>query len=197
MLRLIALLLGTTAVTCSAWAHHPERDCQPVRPRIDVIGPIGSNLPLSYRRRFNRPTNLGGWLAYKFVPTSQEAITWHKASHRGNYKNNSPRTEMQYFYPKPWEVLKMGPRPQTVGETDTRETAPSTYGQQPTPVQPELTPVPSTEDEPAGSEQVPPAPNVDPEENQTTESPSDLPAPTDANVDVVPGISRSSEAEAE
>ena len=65
---------------------------------------------MSYRRRYNRPSKIGGWLAYWTAPSSQEAMAWHNATHRGNYKKKMPRTEMQYFYPKPWEALQIGPR---------------------------------------------------------------------------------------
>ncbi len=109
MSRLLWCVLLTCAASTS-FAHFPDRASKPVYPRIDCIGPIGNRLPMSYRRRYNRPSKIGGWLAYLTAPTSQEAMAWHNAIHRGNYKKKMPRTEMQYFYPKPWEALKIGPR---------------------------------------------------------------------------------------
>ncbi|QDT03204.1 hypothetical protein K227x_15860 [Rubripirellula lacrimiformis] len=95
----------------SADAHHPDRENQPVHARVDVIGPLGNRLPASYRRRYNRPTNIGGKIAYWIAPTSQEAMAWHKATHQKAYECDRPRLETHYFYPKPYEALKVGPRP--------------------------------------------------------------------------------------
>tara|TARA_R110002049_G_scaffold2750_2_gene21468 strand:- start:256686 stop:257171 length:486 start_codon:yes stop_codon:yes gene_type:complete len=103
------VLIGIFAGTVQA--HHPDRANQPVRPRVDCIGPVGNNLPPSYRRVYNRPRNLGGKIAYYVAPTSQEAIAWHRAKHMRAYECNLPRQENYYFYPKPWESLQIGPRP--------------------------------------------------------------------------------------
>lgn len=102
--------LAVTFVAVNAMAHKPNRECQCVKPRVDVIGPIGTNLRPSYRRVYNRPTFLQGGLAYLIAPTSQEAIAWHKADHQGAYKNELGRIEPRYFYKKPWEALRRGPR---------------------------------------------------------------------------------------
>ncbi len=109
MTRLLCCLL-LTGVASTSFAHFPDHKNKPVTPIIDVIGPIGNCLPMGHRRRYNRPSKVGGWLAYVFEPSSQEAMTWHAAAHRGNYKKKTPRTEMRYFYPKPWEALQIGPR---------------------------------------------------------------------------------------
>jgi hypothetical protein len=92
-------------------AHYPDRGSQRVHQRIDVIGPLGNRLPMEYRRRYNRPTNLGGKIAYHIAPTSQEAMRWHQATHRGHYHSGAPRMVDHYFYPKPWEMIPIGPRP--------------------------------------------------------------------------------------
>lgn len=92
-----------------ALSHFPDREKQTVRPRIDVIPPLGTHLP-SYRERYNRPTYLGGKIAYWLEPTSQEAMNWHRSAQRGYYANHAPRMEDRYYYPKPWEVLTVGPR---------------------------------------------------------------------------------------
>jgi hypothetical protein len=117
--QIVISFLVVTASVCTADAHHPPRADQPVRPRIDVIGPVGNRLPTSYRRRYNRPRYLGGKLAYTFVPTSQEAMAWHAAEHRGDYRHqpghDKPgRSLPVYFYPKPYEVLPMGTRSKPV-----------------------------------------------------------------------------------
>jgi len=95
-----------------ASAHHPDKENWPVHQRIDVIGPVGNRLPPSHRRVYNRPTYVGGKIAYWIAPTSQEAMAWHRAEHSGAYKppKKCMRLEQHYFYPKPWEVLQVGPR---------------------------------------------------------------------------------------
>ncbi|QDT09497.1 hypothetical protein [Planctomycetes bacterium K23_9] len=93
-----------------AMAHHPDRERQTVRPRGDLIGPLGNNFRPSYRRELNRPRFLAGKLAYAIAPTSQEAIAWHHADHEGAYANDACRIEKRFMYPKPWEALKVGPR---------------------------------------------------------------------------------------
>ncbi len=103
----VALLVGFAV---SASAHHPDRENKPVHPRIDLIGPLGNRLPMSYRRKYNRPTYLGGKIAYWIAPSSQEAMAWHEATHLRAYADHRPRIEKHYFYPKPWEALQIGPR---------------------------------------------------------------------------------------
>lgn len=90
--------------------------------RVDVIGPLGNRLPPSYRREYNRPTYLGGKITAKIEPSSQEAMAFHRADELGLYDDNGikgwmagkhcppQRVEQHYFYPKPWEVLTVGPR---------------------------------------------------------------------------------------
>ncbi len=104
------LFVSSLLVAPSVSAHHPERETQPVHPRYDVIGPLGNRLAASYRRLYNRPTYLGGKIAYHIAPSSQEAMAWHRAEHRGLYDGNCPRVEDHYFYPKPWEALQTGQR---------------------------------------------------------------------------------------
>ncbi|MGB7328793.1 MAG: hypothetical protein WBD31_28200 [Rubripirellula sp.] len=117
-LRLYLLTALMACFSVSAQAHHPDRENQPLGPRIDVIGPIGNRLPASYRRTYNRPTNIGGWIAYKIAPSSQEAMAWHAATHQNAYKCDRPRLESHYFYPKPYEALRTGPRPKPDSDTD-------------------------------------------------------------------------------
>ncbi len=110
-MRNLVFCLLSVACLGSLQAHHPDRDAKPVRPPFNLIGPLGNRLPMSYRRRYNRPTNLGGKIAYYIAPTSQEAMQWHKSAHRGYYQNDAPRMVDYYFYPKPWEVIRIGARP--------------------------------------------------------------------------------------
>ncbi|TWU26831.1 hypothetical protein Pla52o_06860 [Novipirellula galeiformis] len=112
------LAITIACLSVSANAHHPDRENQPVHPRIDVIGPLGNRLPESYRRKFNRPTYLGGKVAYHIAPSSQEAMAWHKAEHRGAYANKSCRSVTHYFYPKPWEAMRIGPRVSSDSQDD-------------------------------------------------------------------------------
>ncbi|QDV43280.1 hypothetical protein Enr13x_31350 [Stieleria neptunia] len=107
-----ALAVLTVAMTSIAAAHHPDRQNQPVRQRVDLIGPLGNRLDPGYRRVYNRPTYWGGKIAYLIAPTSQEAMAWHRAEHSGAYEapKKHMRLEQHYFYPKPYHALTVGPR---------------------------------------------------------------------------------------
>ncbi|KAA5543613.1 hypothetical protein FYK55_10400 [Roseiconus nitratireducens] len=107
-----AVLLGSLVGTSAAHGHHPNKECQPVWPRIDCIPPLGNNLPIGYRRKYNRPSYIEGKIAYWIAPSSQEAMAWHRAVHAGAYQKPKKhlRLEQHYFYPKPWQALTVGPR---------------------------------------------------------------------------------------
>ena len=109
-MRWLSLFVFVASLSATLQAHHPNKECQRVHPRIDVIPPLGTHLPMSYRRRYNRPTNLGGKIAYHIAPSSQEAMAWHEATHNGAYSKHRGRIEKHFFYPKPWEALLVGPR---------------------------------------------------------------------------------------
>ena len=111
-------LLGLAVDTRTATAQFPNWKAVPVRPNIDVIPPLGNRLPRSYAAKYNRPSYLTGRLAYTFAPSSQEAMAWQQAHQRGYYANHAPRMETQFYYPKPWEVLREGRRPQTAVAPD-------------------------------------------------------------------------------
>jgi hypothetical protein len=117
MRYLIVSILAVCA-TVTIQAHFPDRENKPVHRRIDVIGPLGNHLPMSYRRRYNRPTYLGGKIAYHIAPSSQEAMAWHDAAHRHYYKDHRPRIVKHFFYPKPWEGLRIGPRRSTAPDDE-------------------------------------------------------------------------------
>lgn len=108
-------ILGVASLACvqTVAAHEPNRECGPVTPRVDLIGPIGNNLPIGHRRKYNRPSYLEGKIAYKIAPSSQEAMAWHHAEHTGAYSDEKKcqRYERHYWYPKPWQVLRVGQRP--------------------------------------------------------------------------------------
>ena len=113
------LLISTALAVCVssiALAHNPDKENQKVHPQIEVIPPLGNALPISHRRKYNRPSNWMGRIAYYIAPSSQEAMAWHNSTHRGYYKNKSPRMVTHYFYPKPWEGLRIGPRRPTTEE---------------------------------------------------------------------------------
>lgn len=109
-MRCLIVLALLSGLAVSAQAHHPDRRNKPVYQYIDLIPPLGNRLPASYRRRYNRPTNVGGKIAYWIAPSSQEAMAWHDAKHRGFYRDHRPRIEKQFFYPKPYEALRIGAR---------------------------------------------------------------------------------------
>jgi hypothetical protein len=67
---------------------------------------------VDYRRIFNRPTHLGGWVAHAIEPISQEAMVWKEAKCLGLYRpHHQPALRRYYYAPKPWERLLTGPRP--------------------------------------------------------------------------------------
>ncbi len=113
-MRWLICLALTTGLIADLAAHQPDRENQRIWPRIDLIPPLGVNLAPSYARTHNRPSRRIGWLAYQIAPTSREAIAWHDASHQNAYEMDRGRLEKHFFYSKPWENLKTGPRPQTV-----------------------------------------------------------------------------------
>jgi len=108
-------------LSTTLFAHHPDKENHRVHPRIDLIGPLGTWLPPSYRRRYNRPSNVAGKISYYIAPSSLEAMSWHAATHRNAYKDHKPRTVMHYFYPKPWQALQIGPRPNSLHISDVNQ----------------------------------------------------------------------------
>ncbi len=113
--------------------------------RVDVIGPIGNRLPQSYRRTYNRPSYLEGKIVAKIEPSSQEAMAFHNAQDLGLYDNNGlkgaltcrhcppQRVEQHYFYPKPWEVLTVGPRRDVLKSSEEADESETTDSKRPEP----------------------------------------------------------------
>lgn len=122
---LAALVTGTAGHSLAG----QPKPYLPVTPRVDVIGPIGNRLPPSHRRKHKRPTYLGGKMADVIAPSSQEAMAWRRGVALGWYKHSGitsvlthqrqppQRYEQHFFYPKPWEALKTGPRVSVATET--------------------------------------------------------------------------------
>jgi hypothetical protein len=109
--------------------NHHTRD-----PRPNILPNPWEN-HVEYRRAYNRPTYLGGWLAHKVSRTSQEALVWEENVEAGNYDRwHMPPMYKRYFAPKPWEVLKTGPRPDF---PEPRETA-AQPGARPKPIAPAM-----------------------------------------------------------
>jgi hypothetical protein len=123
----VAMMVGCVGIVFpmpSTWAQFPNWAAKPVRPRIDVIPPLGNNLPPSYAARFNRPSYLTGRIAYTIEPSSQEAMAWQRAVERGYYANHAPRMETHYMYPKPWEVLGVEAKTNPLKEGETADPPP-------------------------------------------------------------------------
>lgn len=158
--RLSALAVVLCAAAPAA-AQHPDWKSHPVTPRIDVIPPLGNNLPLSHSARYNRPGYVTGKIAYWIAPSSREAMSWQRAYQLGYYADHAPRMVTHYCFPKPWEVLGTGAR------TDSSE--PSTPSI-PMPVAP---PAAAPTQVPSGIELVPPA-ELPPAELPPPEQPSTL-----------------------
>ena len=74
---------------------------------------IWNSIP-EYRQVYNRPRYVGGLLAYKIEPSSQEAMAWKTNYCNGSYANHSGPHVPIYNYPKPWESLNTKARPDFV-----------------------------------------------------------------------------------
>ena len=79
-------------------------------PRVELFDWVERCELPSYRERYNRPRYIGGKIAYHIAPSSQEAMSWHENHHRGSYRNHAGPTVRNFRFPKPWEVLPVGPR---------------------------------------------------------------------------------------
>ncbi|MEO8270104.1 MAG: hypothetical protein ABI557_10300 [Aureliella sp.] len=81
-------------------------------PRPDILPHPFTDSHTGYRRAYNRPRFWGGWIADKVSLTSQEAMVWQDSLAAGLYDGkNCPPVYKTYYYPKSWEVLQTGPRP--------------------------------------------------------------------------------------
>ncbi len=106
----VLFMLGCVCLPSDCGAHERYHGKHRTSQPVDLIGPMGNRMNASYRRRYNRPTNIGGRLSSWIAPSSQEAMAWHAATHRGDYRCVRQRTEQHYFHAKPYEMLVIGPR---------------------------------------------------------------------------------------
>ena len=85
----------------------------PAMQRPDLLPhTITSKIP-EHRQVYNRPRYIPGWMAYKFEPTSQEAMAWQTNYCNGNYRNHAGAYVPVYNYPKPWKAMNTRARPDT------------------------------------------------------------------------------------
>lgn len=87
-----------------------QRNYDPADQRPDLLPHPLYNNWVPYRSIYHRPRFVGGYLAYKMEPTSQEAMSWRDNYCAGVYPTKCPTAIPKYFYPKPWEALDVGPR---------------------------------------------------------------------------------------
>ncbi|OYW11225.1 MAG: hypothetical protein B7Z55_19620 [Planctomycetales bacterium 12-60-4] len=81
-------------------------------PRPDILPRPFYDNHTEYRAQYNRPRFFTGWLAYGMSRTSQEAMVWQENYCAGNYDHHHmPPVYKTYYYPKPWEALNVGARP--------------------------------------------------------------------------------------
>ncbi len=81
-------------------------------PRPDILPRPFYEAHTEYRRRYNRPRNVSGWIARWISPTSQEGMVWYENKQAGSYaRHHMPPRYKQFFVPKPWEALQTSARP--------------------------------------------------------------------------------------
>lgn len=111
--------LGLVALAVTFGFTHTTQAEQPVRrldQRADLWGWPLYNSWVPYRKEMNRPRFVGGYIASKIEPTSQEAMSWREHHAEGSYREHRPGYVKTYYYPKPWEMLPIDPRPATPPE---------------------------------------------------------------------------------
>lgn len=108
-------LFAAMAASATAWEtwprHYPPYN--PYDPRPDLLPRWIYYDWVPYRAAYNRPTYVGGLTAHLIEPSSQEAMSWEENVQNGRYKTHCPTPVKAYWYPKPWEVLETGARPNT------------------------------------------------------------------------------------
>jgi hypothetical protein len=81
-------------------------------PRPDILPRPFYDHHTEYRARYNRPRFVTGLLAYEMSRTSLEAMVWKENYCAGTYdEHHTPPVYKRYNYPKPWEALNVGARP--------------------------------------------------------------------------------------
>ncbi len=108
----VALPLVASSISFAAERPTFNRTTRDPRPDI-LVHPVWNNY-VEYRRQYNRPHYVSGWVASKIAPSSQEAMVWAENVQAGKYDScNEPAMCKRYYAPKPWEVLQTGARPAT------------------------------------------------------------------------------------
>ena len=103
----VSVLIGSTGMA----AERPTliKTCDP---RPDILPRPFYDNHTEYRAQYNRPRYTMGWLAYHTSRTSLEAMVWQENYCAGNYdQHHMPPVYKRYNYPKPWEALNVGARP--------------------------------------------------------------------------------------
>ena len=145
-------VMTVTIGTSIGYGHPPHVPTPAVRPRIDLIGPLGNRLDPGYRRIYNRPRPRLGRINYLVAPSSREAMSWHRAEHRGDYQCERGPTVPVYEFERPWQTIPVGSRRSVVNPPepslldDPAELEPSTLDQELN--EPELLPTAKPEKEP-------------------------------------------------
>lgn len=113
LLTLCLCVLGFSISASSLDAgERPTLNKKTCDPRPDILPHPWYESRPEYRRTYNRPRYLSGWIAHRIAPTSQEAMVWCENLRAGAYEvKNSPPRYKRYFGPKPWEVLQTAARP--------------------------------------------------------------------------------------
>lgn len=119
MFGLLALVV-VTILAQQAEADHPVRRYEQ---RPDLWSWPVYNAWVPYRKEMNRPRFIGGYIVSKIEPTSQEAMSWREHHAEGAYRDHRPGYVKTYYYPKPWEVLPIDPRPATPPVAEATEAA--------------------------------------------------------------------------
>lgn len=110
--------------------HERPTHNQTCDPRPNILPDSLYNHHAPYRLSHNRPRYVVGYLATIVEPSSQEAMAWHENYCQGNYETkHAPAVCKTYMYPKPWEALNVGPRPDT---TRSNAAAAGPYSSKPT-----------------------------------------------------------------
>lgn len=89
---------------------HAGHPYDPADPRPDFLPHTLYYAHDSYRKTYNRPRFIPGYLGSKFEPSSQEAMSWKDSYCGGWYGTHCKTPVPHYYYPKPWEALNVGPR---------------------------------------------------------------------------------------
>ncbi len=98
--RWTVMVVGLVISTFSsvAWA---QRGYDPADQRPDLLPHPIYNAWVPYRAEYNRPRFVGGYLAYKMEPTSQEAMSWKENYCNGMYGTHRPTPIATTIIPSP------------------------------------------------------------------------------------------------